>query len=190
MWVHRGASLNQLVVVRVPAPSSAFGHTLVVMLGHLSTASQRCQAPYSAGLSWHERGKVTLFLCSLAEIEWLLSQSCVSCHFVHFLVLWLEKASFPPPPTTHQFAFSRLPSSSFKSRKYLAKRKSRQLMTMSLRRFWSLYLSCLLLSTFRSLLMFVLYIMSLFLVVFRRNREKYNYSISPDEEFTHEFFNK
>lgn len=114
MWVHRGASLNQLVVVRVPAPSSAFWHTLVGMLGHLSTASQRCQAPYLAGLSWHEWGKVTL-LCSSAEIEWLLTQSCVSCYFVHFLVLWLEKASFPPPPTTHQFASSRLPASSVSS---------------------------------------------------------------------------
>ena len=40
------------------------------------------------------------------------------------------------------------------------------------------FLACFLLSTLQSLV-FILYITSLFLVVFRRHREKYNYSIPP-----------
>ena len=52
------------------------------------------------------------------------------------------------------------------------------------------YLACFLLSTLQSLLVFILYITSLFLVVFRRNRENYNYSIPPDENSACEFLNK
>ena len=52
------------------------------------------------------------------------------------------------------------------------------------------YLACFLLSTLQSLLVFILYITSLFLAVFRRNRENYNYSIPPDENSACELLNK
>lgn len=52
------------------------------------------------------------------------------------------------------------------------------------------YLACSLLSTLQSLLVFILYITSLFLAVFRRNGENYNYSILPDENSACEFLIK
>lgn len=58
--------------------------------------------------------RVTDFRHSLARMKWSLSQSCLASSFVHFLVLWLEKASSPhhPKPTPTSAGFSGLPGSS------------------------------------------------------------------------------
>ena len=97
--------------------------------------------------------------------------------FCSFSDSLIRESKVPSTPLPHiHWLFQVASFFSSKSRKHLVKRNSRPLMTIT--QVLESYLACFLLSTLQSL-MFILYIMSLFLVVFRRNREKYNYSIPP-----------
>ena len=97
--------------------------------------------------------------------------------FCSFSDSLIRESKVPSTPLPHiHWLFQVASFFSSKSRKHLVKRNSRTLMTIT--QVLESYLACFLLSTLQSL-MFILYIMSLFLVVFRRNREKYNYSIPP-----------
>lgn len=153
----------------VPAPFLAFWQHPGGHVGPPLYSFSRVKGSYSAFPSM--TGVRSQFF-SVLWLKWLLSQSRLSCHFVHFPVLWLEKAS---PPSHHDLCWLFQVASSFSStsRIYLAKRKSKQLTTRHYSGSW-VCLSCLLLFTFQNHPTFVLYIMPTVFVVLGENTEKYN----------------
>ena len=149
-------------------PTSSLGLLTPAWWAHWGTFLQLLKGEGSHSDFTGMTGAWSQFWHSLTRTR-LLSQSCLSSYFVHFLVLWLEKVSslpHPKPTPIICWLFQVAGFFSFTSRIYLTK-KSKQLTNISLLAFQSLGPA---LFTFQNHPMLVLHIMSTVFAVLRKNK--------------------